>query len=83
MDELWRKLKTDLTGEINDVKGYATLAKMARDSGNDCEAQILRDMAWEEHTHAKHLMHILNRHGVAYNELVPAYDDAMEILRNA
>jgi rubrerythrin len=80
--EFLRKIKADLPGEINDVKEYAALSKMADDADMDCWADMLEQMAWEEHTHAKHIMHILDKHNVPYTELVPAFKDAEKILHN-
>lgn len=79
--EFLKKMKADLPGEINGVKEYAALAKMAKDSGEDCAAIMIKDMAWEEHTHAKHIMHILDRYGVSYSEYAQAFSDAEKMLK--
>lgn len=78
--EFLKKIKADLPGEINGVKEYAALAKMADDADMDCWAAMLKRMAWEEHTHAKHMMHILEKHGVSYSEYEAAFKDAERIL---
>ena len=39
--EFLKKMKADLPGEINGVKEYAALAKMAKDSGEDCAAIMI------------------------------------------
>lgn len=78
--ELLRRIKSDLPGEVNGIKEYAMLAKTAKDSGDDCWAAMLMDMAWEEHTHAKHIMHILDKSGVSYNEYVQSFNDAEKML---
>lgn len=80
--EFLRKIKADLPGEINGIKEYATMSKMADDLDHDCWEAVFRDMAWEEHTHAKHIMHILDKHGVSYAELVPAFNEAEKMLHN-
>ena len=80
--ELLRKIKADLPGEITGIKEYVALAKMADDLDHDCWAAMLKDMAWEEHTHAKHMMHILDKHGVSYAELVPAFNEAEKMLHD-
>jgi rubrerythrin len=80
--DVLKKMKADLPGEINGVKEYATLSKMADESDEDCWAKMLKDMAWEEHTHAKHIMHILDKNNVSYAELVPAYNEAQKMLMN-
>ena len=78
--ELLRKIKADLPGEISGIKEYLGLAKIADEADHDCWAAMLRQMAWEEHTHAKHMMHILDKGGVSYAELVPAFKDAEKML---
>ena len=78
--ELLRKIKADLPGELNGVKEYAHLSKMAKEAGDHCWAAMLKQMAWEEHTHAEHIMHILDHGGVSYSELVPAYNEAKKML---
>lgn len=80
-NELLRKIKADLPGEINGVKEYVALAKMAAEADDECWAAMLRRMAWEEHTHAKHMMHILDKSGVSYAEMVPAFHEAEKILK--
>ena len=78
--EILRKIKADLPGEINGIKEYAHLSKMAEEAGDDCWARMFRDMAWEEHTHAKHIMHMLDKGGVSYAEYEAAYKEAEKIL---
>lgn len=80
--DVLRKMKADLPGEINGIKEYAMLSKMADEMDEDCWAKMLKDMAWEEHTHAKHLMHILDKNHVSYTEYVPAYNDATKLLKD-
>lgn len=79
--ELLKKIKADLPGEINGIKEYAHLSKTAKEADDDCWAAMLKQMAWEEHAHAKHLMHILDKHGMPYAELAPALNDAEKMLR--
>ncbi len=78
--ELLRKIKADLPGEINGVKEYVGLAKVAKESGDHCWAAMLKQMAWEEHTHAEHIMHILDHGGVSYAEYAQAYNEAKKML---
>ena len=78
--ELLKKIKADLPGEIAGIKEYASLSKIAEDSGDECWAAMLKDMAWEEHTHAKHMMHILDKGGVTYAEYEPAFREAEKML---
>lgn len=80
--EFLRKIKADLPGEINGIKEYVALAKAADEEDMDCWAAMLKQMAWEEHTHAKHMMHILDKHNVPYAELAPAFKEAEKMLHN-
>lgn len=80
--ELLKKIKADLPGEIAGIKEYASLAKIAEDSGDECWAAMLLDMAWEEHTHAKHMMHMLDNGGMSYAEYAPAFHEADRMLRD-
>lgn len=79
--ELLRKIKAGLPGEINGIKEYLALAKMAGDADSDCWEDMLKQMAWEEHTHAKHLMHMLEKGGVPYTEYVQMFNEAEKMLR--
>lgn len=78
--EALKKMKADLPGEINGIKEYAALAKMADDGDHECWEAMLEQMAWEEHTHAKHIMHILEKNGMTYAEYEPAFKEAEKIL---
>ena len=78
--EFLKKIKADLPGEINGIKEYLHLAKAADDIDHDCWEAMLKQMAWEEHTHAKHMMHILDKGGVSYAEYVPAFKEAERML---
>lgn len=82
MNELYKKLKADLPDEIKGVKMYAELSKMAQEHNADCWAAMLKDMAWDENVHAKHIMHMLDKGGVMYEELLPMYIEAHEMLKN-
>lgn len=81
-NEVLRKMKADLPGEINGVKEYAMLSKMAEETDHDCWASMLKQMAWEEHTHAKHIMHMLEKNGVSYAEYENAYKEAEKMLHD-
>jgi rubrerythrin len=80
LSEWLKKMKADLPGEINGVKEYIHLSKAAKADGDDCWAAMLKEMAWEEHTHAKHIMHMLDKSNVPYTELVPAFEEAEKML---
>jgi rubrerythrin len=79
--EFLKKIKADLPGEINGIKEYLSLAKSADEADRDCWEAMLVQMAWEEHTHAKHMMHMLDKGGVSYAEYVQAFADAEKMLR--
>lgn len=78
--ELLKKLKMDLPGEINGIKEYAHLSKTAKEADDDCWAAMLKHMAWEEHNHAKHIMHILDKGNIPYSEHTQAFKDAERML---
>lgn len=52
----------DLEEELSDTVKYANMSREAHGG----ESQVLRDMAREEYTHAKHLFWILKEHGVGH-----------------
>ena len=56
MIDFCNKIKQHLEDENKDVISYMELAEEASDSGY---AQILKDIAYEESIHAKHLKDIL------------------------
>jgi rubrerythrin len=78
--ELLKKIKADLPGEINGIKEYLALAKVADEADHDCWEAMLVQMAWEEHTHAKHMMHMLDKGGVPYAEYAQSFADAEKML---
>lgn len=80
--EFLKKIKMDLPGEINGIKEYLNLAKAAEEAGHECWEAMLKQMAWEEHTHAKHMMHMLDKGGVPYTEYAQAFKDAEKMLYN-
>ena len=82
MNELLRKIKAGLPGELNGVKEYVNFAKAAKEEGDDCTAAMFKQMAWEEMTHAKHLMHILDKYKIPYSELTAAYEAARKELEH-
>ena len=56
----YEELKKDLHEELEDVIKYTELAKHAE----GYERQVLRDMAREEYTHAKHICEIMKAHNL-------------------
>lgn len=57
----WNKELADhLHEELADSMKYAEMAKMATDG----DRQMLRDMAWEEYNHARHVKHMLCEHNI-------------------
>lgn len=61
-EELKKKLMSHHTEEMNDITSYETLSKEAWNSGEHETAGILKDIAYEERTHADMLKHILDMH---------------------
>ena len=55
----WNKLKEDFNDEINDAMKYNAMSKEA----GGCDRQVLKDMAWDEYSHAKQIHRILHEHG--------------------
>ena len=56
----WNTVRTHFESEISDAIKYKGIAN--RTEG--CNHQVLIDMAWEEYTHAKHLLRMMKEHGV-------------------
>lgn len=50
--------------ELTDVQKYSEIAKLMHDEGHDEYAQIFRDMAREEHTHAHHIREMAEDMGI-------------------
>lgn len=63
-DELIHELSERVKNEFSDVVTYSKLSKVARAYGLNGPAQILKDIAHEEHLHAEHLENILSQLGV-------------------
>lgn len=64
-DELYKELSDSLKDEHEDAAKYERLSKEA---GDDRYAQMLRDIAHEEHTHARHIREILSDMGMPDTE---------------
>lgn len=75
-NEALKKLKAEIPDEIKGIKEYSELSKSAKENGHDEWAGMLRDMAHEECTHAKHIMYILDKNNISYSEYAAAYDEA-------
>lgn len=60
------EIKHELPSEFDGVSEYMKLAHEAKMHGNDGHAQILKDMAKEEYTHAKHLKCMLDEANIDY-----------------
>ena len=63
MSEFMDRLKDDFQEEIACTHKYFDMAHEAEDYGMHNEAKLLRDMAKDEHSHAKHILSILDEHG--------------------
>lgn len=62
-EELICELSKRVKDEFNDVIAYSELSKVAGAYGLEGPAQILKDIAHEEHLHAEHLENILSQLG--------------------
>lgn len=62
-EELICELSERVKDEFNDVVTYSKLSKVAATHGLEGPAQILKDIAHEEHLHAQHLEDILRELG--------------------
>lgn len=77
----WAKLNAEFMEEIGDAMKYASMA----DSASGHERQVLLDMAHDEHTHAKHICHMLKDHGLpieGHKEQLQKAMDAIEEIRH-
>jgi ferritin len=61
MKEMCMHYKNHLTEEMADIKSYMDMSCELKKSGNDLEAQIVKDIAKDESTHAKHIIHMLEK----------------------
>ncbi len=80
-DETLKYLPESLKDELNDVIKYA---KMAKKTHYDNYAQIYRDMAREEHQHARHIKDIVLDQGISLpnqNEVDELFEKADNALK--
>ena len=68
MKEMCTIYKSHLMDEMNDIKDYMSMSCELKKSGNDLEAQVIKDIAKDESTHAKMLVHILEKNGYNMEE---------------
>ena len=66
--EMINALKHRVKDELEDAMKYMEMSHKARDYGEPQDAQIFRDIAKEEYTHAGHINNILKEHGSNTNE---------------
>ena len=66
--EMINALKMRVKDELEDSMKYMEMSHKARDCGKSQDAQIFRDIAKDEYTHAGHINHILKEHGSNTNE---------------
>lgn len=81
IDELHTTLAADIKDEYNDVIKYVNLSKAAEANDLDGPAQILKDIAHEEFTHAQHLENILRKQNALKEDnfgLVKSAREALE-----
>lgn len=78
LDEIKRELPEELEG----VSEYMKLAHEAKMHGDHGNAQVLKDMAKEEYTHAKHLKCMLDESHVDYPNCMEKMNKAEIELHN-
>ena len=66
--EMINALKMRVKDELEDSMKYMEMSHKARDYGKPQDAQIFRDIAKDEYTHAGHINHVLKEHGSNTNE---------------
>lgn len=79
-DELYRMLADSVRDEYNDVIRYVNLSKAAAENELEGPAQILKDIAHEEFTHAQHIENILKDMGVLKEDNFGLKKNAREAL---
>lgn len=77
--DVYEEIKKHLSNEYEDVMKYVELSKADTNEG---EAQILRDIAREEYTHAKHLKTMLKNAGIDISELHDRHEKAEAAIRD-
>lgn len=73
----WSKLEYDFHEEISDATKYAGMAKDA----SGCQRQMLKDMAWDEVSHAKHIEWMMEEHGNSVEKHKEKLDAVMHMLK--
>lgn len=75
MQKLIDRMIESAYDEIEDVQKYMNMSNEAREAGwNEC-AGIIRDIAHEECTHAKHIIGMLRMHNGVPEELMEKYEN--------
>lgn len=81
-EELINELSKRVKDEFNDVVTYSKFSKVARTYGLDGPAQILKDIAHEEHLHAEHLENILRELGALKEDNFSLKQNAREAVES-
>lgn len=79
-EELYEALADHIKDEYGDVIKYVKLSKAAASNSLDGAAQILKDIAHEEFTHAQHVENILKDMGVLKEDNFGLKKNAREAL---
>lgn len=79
-EELYNMLAANIKDEYNDVIRYVNLSKAATSNNLEGPAQILKDIAHEEYTHAEHLENILREMNVLKEDNFGLKKNAREAL---
>lgn len=61
-------LKKDFKEEIEDSKKYLCMSRIAECAGNDHDSYYLREMAYDEYTHATFIRDFMHRHNMCIKE---------------
>ena len=81
-EELINELSKRVKDEFNDVVTYSKLSKVAATHGLEGPAQILKDIAHEEHLHAEHLENVLSQLGVSKEDNFSLKQNAREAVES-
>ena len=68
--EIIEHLKKELPGELHGVEEYMKLAEEAWENGDHMSAEMLMQIAGDEHDHAKFIIHQIEHNGGTIENIV-------------
>lgn len=68
--EAIEQLKKELPEELHGVEEYMKLAEEAWESGDHISAEMLMQIAGDEHDHAKYIMHLADHHNITVDPVM-------------